>query len=70
MNIFYSFKGFRGTVIYGNILTSDNILSIPSVNVIVHISSVIAIVVVSSVVHHVRPGIPSNSINQVPNPSL
>jgi len=46
-----------GKQIYGNILTSDNILSIPSVDVIVHISSVIAIVVVSSIVHHVRPGI-------------
>jgi len=46
-----------GEQIYGNILTSDNILSVPSVNVIVHISSVIAIVVVSSIVHHVRPGI-------------
>ena len=44
------------------ILTSDNILSIPRVDVVVHISSPIiasiAIVVVSSVVHHVRPGIP------------
>ena len=66
VNIFYSFKGFREQI-YGNILASDNILSIPSVDVIVHISSVI---VISSIVHHVRPGIPSNNINQVPNPSI
>ena len=57
VNNFYSFKRFLK-----HISTSDNILSVPRVDVVVHISSpiiaIVVVVVVSSVVHHVRPGIP------------
>ena len=47
--------------------TSDNILSIPRVYVVIHVaSSIIAIVAIASVVHiHIRPRVPGNNVRLI-----